>query len=99
MPAVATRRKFLIAMTRQQLLDLYFMDARHKLIDLAAFMDRVDRGEGEADYRYDAFKTALKELNRGDAQRAKAVLLNLSDPTTEPIPAAPGKGALGAWQG
>ena len=28
-------------MTRQQILDLYFMDARAKLIDLAAFLDRV----------------------------------------------------------
>ena len=27
-------------MTRQQVLDLYFMDARCKLIELAAFLDR-----------------------------------------------------------
>ena len=27
-------------MTRQQVLDLYFMDARFKLIELAAFLDR-----------------------------------------------------------
>jgi hypothetical protein len=86
-------------MKRTQLLDLYFLEARAKLIDLAAFMDRVDRGEGEADFRYDAFKQALQELHRGDAERAKAVLLRLSDPTTEPIPAAPGKGAIGAWAG
>jgi len=86
-------------MKRTDLLDLYFMENRAKLIDLAAFMDRVDRGEGEADFRYDAFKTALKELGRGDAERAKHVLLSLSDPTTEPIPAAPGKGAIGAWPG
>ena len=31
--------------------------------------------------------------------RAEAVLLALSDPTTEPIPQAPGKGATGAWPG
>ena len=37
-------------MTRQQVLDQYFMDARHKLIDLAAFLDRVDRSEGDADW-------------------------------------------------
>src|SRR5437879_6379274 len=43
-------------MKRTQLLDLYFLEARAKLIDVAAFMDRVDRGEGEADFRYDAFK-------------------------------------------
>ena len=29
-------------MTRQQVLDLYFLDARHKLIEVAAFLDRVN---------------------------------------------------------
>jgi hypothetical protein len=86
-------------MKRTQLLDLYFLEARAKLIDLAAFMDRVDRGEGEADFRYEAFKQALRELNRGDAERAKSVLMSLSDPTTAPIEKAPGKGAIGAWPG
>jgi hypothetical protein len=86
-------------MKRTELLDLYFMENRAKLIDIAAFMDRVDRGEGEADFRYAAFKQALNELNCGDAERAKNVLLSLSDPTVEPIPAAPGKGAVGAWPG
>jgi hypothetical protein len=30
-------------MKREQVIDLYFMEARAKLIDLAAFLDRVDR--------------------------------------------------------
>jgi hypothetical protein len=86
-------------MTRQQLLDLYFMDARSKLIDLAAFLDRVDRGDGDADFRLAAFRKALEELHRGQPERAKRVLLSLSDPTIEPAPAAHGKGAVGAWPG
>ena len=86
-------------MTRQQVLDLYFMDARFKLIELAAFLDRVDRGEGQADFRLDAFRKALRELDGKSPERAKHVLLALSDPTTEPIAKAPGKGAIGAWQG
>jgi hypothetical protein len=86
-------------MTRRQLLDLYFMDARSKLIDIAAFLDRVDRGEGEADFRLEAFRTALRELDAGQPDRARNVLLSFSDPTTDPIPAAPGKGAIGAWDG
>ncbi len=86
-------------MTRQQILDLYFMDARSKLIDLAAFLDRVDRAEGEADFRLAAFRRALGELNGGKPERARSVLMSLSDPTTEPIAAAPGKGAVGAWPG
>jgi hypothetical protein len=86
-------------MTRQQLLDLYYMDARSKLIDLAAFLDRVDRGEGEPDFRLAAFRKALEELHKGEPDRARNVLLSLSDPTTEPILVAPGKGAVGAWPG
>jgi hypothetical protein len=86
-------------MTRQQILDLYFMDARSKLIDIAAFLDRVDRGEGESDFRLTEFRKALGELNRGEAVRAKSVLMALSDPTKEPIAKAPGKGAVGAWPG
>ena len=85
------------AMTRQQVLDLYFMENRAKLIDLAAFLDRVDRASGEADFRLDAFKQALRELGGGQPERAKNVLLSLSDPTVEPIDKAPGKGAVGAW--
>ncbi len=86
-------------MTRQHVLDLYFMDARSKLIDLAAFLDRVQRAEGEDDFRMKAFRTALKELSGNSPTRAKAVLASLSDPTTEPIPAATTKAACGAWPG
>lgn len=86
-------------MTRQQLLDLYFMDARSKLIDIAAFLDRVDRGEGEPDFRLDAFRKALGELHGGEPVRAKGVLMSLSDPTVVPIAKAHGKGAVGAWPG
>jgi hypothetical protein len=84
-------------MTRQQILDLYFMDARSKLIDLAAFLDRVDRAEGEPDFRLKAFRNALGQLDRKDPQRAKGVLLALSDPTSKPIAKATTKAACGAW--
>jgi hypothetical protein len=84
-------------MTRQQILDLYFMEARAKVIDLAAFMDRVERASGEEDFRMKAFREALKELDKGNADRAKRVLFSLSDPTEEPIEMAHGKGASGAW--
>jgi len=75
------------------------MDARSKLIDLAAFLDRVDRASGEGDLRLPAFRAALEQLQLTEPARAKAVLMSLSDPTTEPIAAAPGKGAIGAWPG
>ncbi|MHB1310335.1 MAG: hypothetical protein ACYC23_24985 [Limisphaerales bacterium] len=85
-------------MTRQQILDLYFLEARCQLIDVAAFLDRVDRGDGEADFRLAAFRAALRHLDADQAGRAAQVLTALSDPTTEPIAQAPGKGAIGAWK-
>jgi hypothetical protein len=84
-------------MTRQQILDLYFMDARARLIDLAAFLDRVDRAPGEDDFRSKAFRQAIRELGNKKPQRAKQVLLSFSDPTTKPIAKATVKGATGAW--
>ncbi len=85
-------------MTRQQVLDLYFMEARAKLIDIAAFLDRVERSEGAADFRLAGFQAALKELGHSSG-RARQVLLSLSDPGTEPIAAATSKAACGAWPG
>jgi hypothetical protein len=86
-------------MTRDQVLNLYFMEARAKLIDLAAFLDRMDRAEGADDFRIAAFRQALKELEHGKPERAKRVLLSLSDPSVEPLPAATTKAASGAWPG
>jgi len=86
-------------MTRQRILDLYYMEARAKLIDLGAFVDRVGRAEGEADFRYQAFQTALTELTQAKPHAAKRILEALSDPTSEPIPVATTKAACGAWPG
>ena len=60
-------------------------------------MDRVDRAEGESDFRFNAFKEAFKELGAGHPDRARRVLLSLSDPTTTPIAKATTKAACGAW--
>jgi len=84
-------------MTRQRVLDLYFIDARHRLIEIAAFLDRVERAEGAADFRLTVFRQAMRELDREGAERAKRVLVAFSDPTAAPIPAATTKAACGAW--
>jgi hypothetical protein len=86
-------------MTRQQVLDLYFMEARARLIDLGAFIDRMERATGEEDFRMKGFRNALNELTKGDPAKARRVLLSLSDPSAEPIPAATTKAACGAWPG
>ncbi len=84
-------------MTRQQVLDLYFLAARHQLIEIAAFLDRVERSSGKDDFRVKNFRAALSELSGGKKQKAKRVLLAFSDPTTKPVAKAAGKGAVGAW--
>ena len=98
--AVVNRESSIVNLaTRSQLLDLYFLDARSKLIDLAAFLDRLERSEGEGDFRLKAFREALSALNGKRSERAAKVLLAFSDPTTEPVAAATSKGAVGAFAG
>lgn len=82
-----------------RLVDLGFLDARSKLIDLAAFLDRVGRGDEHDDYRIRALYKAIEELGGAGPphDRARRVLSSFSDPSTEPIPAAHTKGASGAW--
>lgn len=86
-------------MTSPSLVDHGFMDARSKLLDLAAFLDRVERhGQGD-DFRVRALREALPLLAAGQVGRVRAILESLSDPSTEPIPAATVQGATGAWPG
>ena len=84
---------------RKEILDLYFLDARSRLIDIAAFIDRVNRSEGQADFRYSQFLEALNELDGNASNQAEKVLLTFSDPTEDPIPKATTKAACGAWPG
>ena len=80
---------------KQNTVELYYIEARAKLIDIAAFMDRIERDGFTDDFRYKAFKDALGELD--SENRAQRVLLSLSDPTEELIPFATTKAACGAW--
>ena len=89
--------------TKTDILDLYFMDARYKLIDIAAFLDRLERAEGHEglqDVRVRALKKAIPLLIdsscENHANRAERMLELLSDHTTEPTPAAHTQSALGA---
>ncbi len=81
---------------KKDLLDLQFVEARHKLLDLAAFLDRIDRHPGDADFRIEALHAALPILLEHRSDRARAILEALSDQTMEPIPKAVIQGAHGA---
>jgi len=73
-------------------LDGYFPEARCKILDLAAILDRIDRGDDPAvlaDPRVQKLRAALELLLRGGPGRAEAVqqLFSLSyDPTWVPPP-------------
>jgi hypothetical protein len=84
-------------MTKQKVLDLYFLDARHKLVELAAFLDRVERASGKGDFRLKNFRAALAKLDGKKKNKAKSVLLAFSDPTTKPIVKVTTKTACGAF--
>jgi len=90
-------------LTSQQVVDLYFMEHRAKLLDIAAFLDRLERaggGEGLQDVRVRALYKAIPLLtdaaSLSQADRVKRVQELLSDQTTEPTPAAHTQSALGA---
>lgn len=84
--------------TSVNLVDLGFMDSRSKLIDLAAFLDRVQKAGQDGDFRVQALKNALTLLSQDKPQRAKDVLLSFSDPSTEPIAKTTMQGAIGAFK-
>lgn len=82
--------------SKKELLDLQFIDARHKLIDIAAFIDRIERHPGDEDYRFTALKKALPILLADRPDRARAVLESFSDHSLEISRSAPFQGAFGA---
>lgn len=75
-----------------------FIAVRAKLIEVAAFFDRVERHGAAEDYRCVALRKAAKLLVDGKPERARRILESLSDPTTEPDAVSTGKAAFGAWQ-
>ena len=75
-----------------------FIPVRAKLIEVAAFFDRVERHAVADDFRCAALRDAAALLVDGRPERARRILEKLSDPTTEPEVTSSGKAALGAWR-
>ncbi len=80
------------------LVDHGFVPMRAKVIEVAAFLDRVERYGVADDFRCAALREAAALLVDGKPERARRILEALSDPTTEPAASAAGKAAVGAWQ-
>lgn len=73
-----------------QTLDRYFLEARSKLLDLAAILDRIGRGHGapgvESDPRLQKIRDALEVLHDqsgGRAERIQQIFSLAYDPAWE----------------
>jgi hypothetical protein len=82
----------------QVLVNDSFVPVRAKLIEVAAFLDRVERHGVDSDFRCQALHQAAAVLLDGQPERARRILESLSDPTTSPDEVSTGKPAMGAWQ-
>ncbi len=64
-------------LTAAEALEAYFLEARSKLLDLAAMLDRIDRGAAvsdvESDPRLVKVRQALQLLHDGVGSRAERV--------------------------
>ena len=89
-------------LTTAEIIGVYFIENRTRLLDIAAFLDRVDRSRDSADpnrdFRIAAFQRALSVLTGHGPDRVQQIQMILSDPTTEPLQAIDQKSAAGAWK-
>ena len=86
-------------LSAREVVAVYFMEHRAKLLDIAAFLDRLDRATdafGRDDVRVRALERAVPLLVDGEPHRVRRILELLSDHTHEPIPTAHTQSALGA---
>lgn len=83
----------------KEIVDEYFIENRTRLLEIAAFLDRLDRadaGYAAQDFRMRAFAEALSGIRDGGGRVDRLQLL-FSDPTTEPLGALDRKSAFGAY--
>ena len=91
-------------MSAKEVLEAYFLENRARILEIASFLDRIDRAKasetGKTDFRYKAFMRGLKILLESEGNRTKALQINFSDLSKEPRRNAAGlKGTYGAWEG
>lgn len=94
-----TARSRTSPMTPGELVDEYFIENRTRLLEIAAFLDRLDRydpASGAGDFRVTAFKDAVALLG-SPSDRVMQVQRLLSDPTTAPLTSLDRKSAVGAF--
>jgi hypothetical protein len=83
----------------RELVDEYFIENRTKVLEIAAFLDRLDRADASyalRDFRMKAFTEAVAALSL-TGNRLDAIQMLLSDPREEPLAALDRKNAVGAY--
>ena len=84
----------------KELADEYFIENRNRLLEIAAFLDRLDRVDPDRtsrDFRIRALTDALAVLASREPDYVAQIQMLLSDPTTEPLATLDRKSALGAY--
>jgi hypothetical protein len=87
-------------LSQNELLDEYFVENRNRLLEVAAFLDRLERADptrSTTDFRSKALAAALVSLSVPSRNHLMQLQTLLSDPTTEPIPTLDRKSAIGAY--
>ena len=95
---IRTSRRRSATAAQRAVVEQGFIPVRAKLIEVAAFLDRVERHAVADDFRCEALRAAAALLVDGKPERARRILESLSDPTTQPDQNSSGKAALGAWR-
>jgi hypothetical protein len=87
-------------LSRRELIDEYFMEHRVNVLDLAAFLDRLERArelDAGDDFRLRSLSNALEVLADGGADRVQRVQMLFSDPRSELLAELDTKSAKGAY--
>jgi hypothetical protein len=94
-------KRGLCPLTTTQIIDEYFIENRTRLLDLAAFLDRLDRSSDRSpaasDFRMQVFERAIQVLTSPEIGKIDQIQLLFSDPTLEPKEMLDTKSATGAW--
>jgi len=73
--------------TAEELLDMYFLDARSQMLETAAILDRIERAEGGAeamdDHRLKKLRDVCNILKNGRGNRAEQFLMLFSESQTQ----------------
>lgn len=88
------------SLTGKEIVDEYFVENRTRVLEIAAFLDRLDRVDNSYpghDFRMKAFSETLAILAGASGDRVTQIQMLLSDPTAEPLPSLDRKSALGAF--